>query len=64
MITGGVTTFFTLGLPAIRVLRAQFWIATPCTIVSSGYREGTLSTARHSEYVPVIASAYTVAGQG
>ena len=63
MIVGGVTTFFTFGLPAIRVLRAQFWTATPCTIESSGYREGTMSTARHSEYVPVIAFTYTVAGQ-
>ena len=63
MIVGGVTTFFTFGLTAIHVLRAQFWTATPCTIVSSGYREGTMSTARHSEYLPVIAFAYTVAGQ-
>jgi hypothetical protein len=63
MIVGGVVTFFTFGLPAIRVLSAQFWAATPCTIVSSGYREGTLGTARHSEYVPVITFAYTVAGQ-
>ncbi len=63
MIVGGVVTFFTFGLPALRVLRAQFWTATPCTIVSSGYREGTLSTTRHSEYAPVVTFAYTVAGQ-
>jgi hypothetical protein len=63
MIVGLVVTFFTFGLPAIRVLRSPSWTATPCTIVSATYREGTLGTARHSEYVPVITFAYTVAGR-
>jgi hypothetical protein len=63
MIVGLVVTFFTFALPAIRVLRAPSWTATPCTIVSATYREGTLGTARHSEYVPVITFAYTVAGR-
>ena len=63
MLVGGVVTFFTFGLPALRVVSAQFWTATPCTIVSSRYDVGALSTKRHDEYVPIITFAYTVGGR-